>query len=125
MGTNRSSSGEATGAGAQQDQDEDTPQNRQPGNNSGFSVGSFNSDQSPIVGVVSKKQVAMFRSYYGIEQYDRALFFAGVPVIAGGIYYPSAFGGMVPGSGLNNSPPVGAPVIPNQGGVPPTQQNLQ
>ncbi len=129
MGTNRSSSGEATGAGAQQDQDQDedtdTQQNPQQGRNPGFSVGSFNSDQSPIVGVVSKKQVAMFRSYYGIEQYDRALFFAGVPVIAGGIYYPSAFGGMVQGSGLNNTPPVGAPVIPNQGGISPTQPRLQ
>jgi len=134
-GSTRSSSGEPTGAGAGagaatgQDQDDDAQQNPQSRNNSGFSVGSFNSsfnsDQSPIVGVVSKKSDAMFRSYYGVEQYDRALFFAGVPVVAGGIYYPSAFNGMAQGGiGPNMTPPIGAP-IPNQGGGSPNQRRLQ
>jgi hypothetical protein len=42
------------------------------------------SDNLPIIGVVSRKTDEMFRSYYGIESYDHALFFPGVPVVAGG-----------------------------------------
>jgi type II secretory pathway pseudopilin PulG len=39
----------------------------------------------PIIGVVSRKSDQMFRSYYGIEQYDHVLFFPGVAVVAGGV----------------------------------------
>jgi hypothetical protein len=104
-------------AGAEEQNDEQPPQTNRPSGNSGFSLGTFNSDQSPIVGVVSKLQVQMFRSYYGIEQNDRALFFAGVPVIAGGIYYPSGSMGRMPGS-LPGGAPVGVPGS-SPGGIPP------
>jgi hypothetical protein len=42
------------------------------------------SGKRPIIGVVSSKSDQMFRSYYGIDLYDHALFFPGVPVVAGG-----------------------------------------
>lgn len=51
-----------------------------PGNSMGFDP----SNQKPIIGVVSNKSDQMFRSYYGINAYDHALFFPGVPVVAGG-----------------------------------------
>jgi hypothetical protein len=41
-------------------------------------------NKGPIIGVVSRKKGKMFRSYYSIEEYDHALFFADVPVIVGG-----------------------------------------
>src|SRR5262245_653472 len=129
--------GEAAASGKEQNNETQQHQQKQqptpPGNNPGFSVGSFNSDQSPIVGVVSKKQVQMFRSYYGIEQNDHALFFAGVPVVAGGTYYPGALCGGIPGGapggvpggipGANPANP--APGISNPGGISPRQPRIQ
>jgi type II secretory pathway pseudopilin PulG len=64
------------------------PVNDQP-NNSG-SDGNFK--KGPVIGVVSKKSDRMFRSYYGIEQYDHVLFFPDVPVIAGGFINPLVMG---------------------------------
>lgn len=83
---------------------------------SSFSLGGSNFDttMTPILGVVSKKSEArMFRSYYGIEDYNRALFFAGVPVYAGGVSFGViAFPGMSgPPSGVQSGPP------PDQGGA--------
>lgn len=46
----------------------------------------------PIVGVTSKTNDKMFRSYYGIEEYNKALFFPQVPVITGGIIPPIGMG---------------------------------
>jgi type II secretory pathway pseudopilin PulG len=84
------------------------------------------SDKKPIIGVVSSKSDQMFRSYYGIDQYDHALFFPGVPVVAGGFNRAAlappvgaqtgasgaAVGG-VPGSGVP-----GAPGVQPQGNNP-------
>lgn len=49
----------------------------------------------PVIGVVSRKTDHMFRSYYGIEEYDRTLFFPQVPVLAGGLLPPLGFGAAV------------------------------
>jgi hypothetical protein len=66
-----------------------------------------------IIGVVSKKSGKMFRTYYGIEEYDHALFFPRVPVVAGGLTNPfnipgAAGGGAIPG-GVPGGVPGGAP----------------
>jgi type II secretory pathway pseudopilin PulG len=63
-------------------------------------IGPVNNDQNndsgsdekkrPIIGVVSKKSDKMFRSYFGIEEYDHALFFPDVPVMVGGFVNPLA-----------------------------------
>lgn len=46
--------------------------------------------KGPIIGVVSKKSDKMFRSYFGIEEYDHVLFFPDVPVLVGGFVNPLA-----------------------------------
>lgn len=46
------------------------------------------SKKQPIIGVVSQREGGMFRSYFGIEQYDHALFFPNVPVLVGGFVNP-------------------------------------
>jgi len=58
----------------------------------------------PVIGVVSRKDDRMFRSYYGIEEYDRALFFPQVPVIAGGFLPPLGFGTSVPAPQTDRCP---------------------
>src|SRR5882672_7621340 len=84
-----------------------------PENQEGGSASGDNEQGAPIVGVVSRKSGKMFRSYYGIEEYDHALFFPNVPVLAGGFISPFvrlglAVGGVpgqgVPGSAGQNSP---------------------
>src|SRR6266511_3909809 len=50
----------------------------------------------PIIGVVSKKSGKMFRTYYGIEEYDHALFFPNIPVLAGGFISPFVLGNVIP-----------------------------
>lgn len=60
--------------------------------------------KGPIIGVVSRKSDRMFRSYYGIEEYDHALFFADVPVIVGGFVNPIVLGAAVTGNGASKSP---------------------
>ena len=59
---------------------------------SSFSGGSslgFNGDGNrPIIGVVSKKNGRMFRTYFGIEFYDHSLFFPAIPIVAGGFVSP-------------------------------------
>jgi hypothetical protein len=57
-----------------------------------------NFKKGPIIGVVSKKSDRMFRSYYGIEQYDHALFFPEVPVIVGGFVNPLVMGALYTGN---------------------------
>jgi len=52
-------------------------------------------DTLPVIGVVSRKSDRMFRSYYGIEEYDHALFFPTIPVQAGGFISPLAIAGGV------------------------------
>lgn len=56
-----------------------------------------------IIGVVSKKSDKMFRSYFGIDQYDHSLFFPGVPVLAGGFINPIAFGVIMGSGGSGNN----------------------
>lgn len=56
-----------------------------------------NLDTRPIVGVVSNKTGRMFRSYFGIEEYNHTLFFPSVPVIAGGFLNPLAAGAALNG----------------------------
>jgi type II secretory pathway pseudopilin PulG len=59
--------------------------------------GGDNAQGAPIIGVVSRKSGKMFRSYYGIEEYDHALFFPNIPVRAGDFISPFTFNGGVPG----------------------------
>ncbi|MGH9752910.1 MAG: hypothetical protein ACREA2_09010 [Blastocatellia bacterium] len=57
-------------------------------NQEGGSASGDSKQGAMIIGVVSKKSGQMFRSYYGIEEYDHALFFPNVPVMAGGFINP-------------------------------------
>ena len=59
----------------------------------------FGEQKAPIIGVVSRKSDKMFRSYFGIEEYDHALFFMDVPVIAGGFVNPFVLGSTIAGGG--------------------------
>ncbi|MGH9799324.1 MAG: hypothetical protein ACRD82_03090, partial [Blastocatellia bacterium] len=45
----------------------------------------------PILGVMSQKNGDMFRSYYGIEKYEKSPFLAGVPVLSGGVILPTSY----------------------------------
>lgn len=68
--------------------------------------------KQPIVGVVSQRDDRMFRSYLGIEQYDHALFFPGVPVLVGGFVNPLVLGsGLASGSGPDQRCPGGGVFI--------------
>jgi hypothetical protein len=84
---------------------------------------SFNrdDDQRPIIGVVSRKKEKMFRSYFGIEYYDHSLFFASVPVMAGGFVNPLALEAMSGGAGPPPKCPTGGVLIDGQcwGGLTP------
>jgi len=60
--------------------------------------------KAPVIGVVSKKSDRMFRSYYGIEEYDHALFFPEVPVIVGGFVNPLVLGATLVGNGGGKDP---------------------
>jgi type II secretory pathway pseudopilin PulG len=78
--------------------------------------GGDNTQGAPIIGVVSRKSGKMFRSYFGIEEYDHALFFPKVPVMAGGFISPfillNSGAAAVPGQGIPGSVPGG--MVPNQ-----------
>lgn len=78
----------------------------------------------PIVGVTSNSSDKMFRSYYGIEEYKKALFFPQVPVITGGIIPPLGIGAsFVPTNVANPRCPDGGVRINGQcfGGLKPGQ----
>lgn len=79
----------------------------------------------PIVGVTSKSDDRMFRSYYGIEEYKKALFFPQVPVITGGVIPPIGMSGasFVPTNVANPRCPDGGVRINGQcfGGLRPGQ----
>jgi type II secretory pathway pseudopilin PulG len=66
-----------------------------------------NTQGAPIIGVVSRKSGKMFRAYYGIEEYDRALFFPNIPVMAGGFMTPFVLGSVIPGGGAPGGVPGG------------------
>ncbi|MGH9766501.1 MAG: hypothetical protein ACREAB_03625 [Blastocatellia bacterium] len=69
-----------------------------PPDNQGGDSGSGSDDKlkkGPIIGVVSRKSDKMFRTYYGIDEYDHALFFPDVPVLAGGFVNPFVAGTVV------------------------------
>jgi type II secretory pathway pseudopilin PulG len=68
-----------------------------------------NTQGAPIIGVVSRKSGKMFRAYYGIEEYDRALFFPNIPVMAGGFMTPFVLGSVIPGGGAPGGVPGGVP----------------
>jgi type II secretory pathway pseudopilin PulG len=88
-------------SGEQGDQSDNTPAPATaPGNSLGFDL----SGKQPIIGVVSSKSDQMFRSYYGIESYDHALFFPGVPVVAGGFNRAALIGAGSVGSGGTQLP---------------------
>ena len=72
--------------------------------------GSGNTQGAPIIGVVSRKSGKMFRSYYGIEEYDRALFFPNIPVMAGGFMSPFVLGNVIQGGGAPGGVPGGGAV---------------
>jgi type II secretory pathway pseudopilin PulG len=67
-----------------------------------------NTQGAPIIGVVSRKSGKMFRAYYGIEEYDHALFFPNIPVMAGGFMTPFVLGSVIPGGGVPGGVPGGA-----------------
>jgi type II secretory pathway pseudopilin PulG len=79
----------------------DTPPD--PGGLSGTSDGKL---RGPIIGVVSRKSDRMFRNYYGIEEYDKTLFFPDVHVIVSGFINPLVLGGALasPGGPDTNCP---------------------
>jgi type II secretory pathway pseudopilin PulG len=85
----------------------------QPEDQEGGSGSGDNGPGGPIIGVVSKKSGKMFRSYYGIEKYDHALFFPNIPVRAGDFISPFTFSGGGPGLPGQGVPGQGVP-----GGVP-------
>jgi type II secretory pathway pseudopilin PulG len=68
-------------------------------NQEGGSASGDGTRGGPIIGVVSKKSGKMFRPYYGIEEYDHALFFPNVPVLAGGFISPFIPTSVAPGVG--------------------------
>jgi hypothetical protein len=80
-------------------------------NQEGGSSSGDNAQGAMIIGVVSKKTGKMFRPYYGIEEYDHALFFPNVPVLAGGLINPFITPGGAPGipGGVPGGVPGGAP----------------
>jgi hypothetical protein len=82
------SNGNGVGAGTGQGD----PQSGDAGSGSGDKK---EKDTLPVIGVVSRKTDRMFRSYYGIEEYDHALFFPTIPVQAGGFISPLAIAGGV------------------------------
>ncbi len=73
-----------------QDPNNQNPQNpNDPQGEPGRSLlGGLQSDQKPIVGVVSRSKDRTVRQILDLEQYDQELFFAGGTVIAGGFYSP-------------------------------------
>ncbi len=73
------------------------PVNNNQDNNSGSDPDS-KLKKGPIIGVVSKKSDRMFRSYFGIEEYDHALFFPDVPVLVGGFVNPLVMGSLLVGN---------------------------
>lgn len=75
-------------------------------NQQGGSASGDNKQGAPIIGVVSRKSGKMFRPYYGIEEYDHALFFPNIPVLAGGFISPFILGDMLPRGAI---PGAGAP----------------
>lgn len=77
-------------------------------NQQGGSASGDNTQGAPIIGVVSAKSGKMFRTYYGIEEYDRALFFPNIPVVAGGFISPFLLTGAIPGAA---NPGGGAPNV--------------
>jgi len=78
-------------------------------NQQGGSASGDNTQGTPIIGVVSRKSGKMFRTYYGIEEYDRALFFPNIPVLAGGFISPFVFGNVIPGAVPGGGVPGGVP----------------
>jgi len=79
-------------------------------NQQGGSSYSDNDQGGPIIGVVSKKTGKMFRTYYGIEEYDHALFFPNIPVLAGGFISPFVLGTVTPGGIPGGIPGAGSGV---------------
>ena len=57
--------------------------------------------KAPIIGVVSRKRGKMFRSYYGIQKYEHALFFPDIPVFTGDFNNPYLIGGTLIGDGAS------------------------
>ena len=76
-----------------------TRRRHRPGRKSAGRLLGDNEQGMPIIGVVSKKGGKMFRTYYGIEEYDHALFFPNIPVLAGGFISPFVLGNVIPGGG--------------------------
>jgi type II secretory pathway pseudopilin PulG len=73
-------------------------------NSGGLGFEDDKTKKRPIIGVVSKKSDRMFRTYYGIEEYDHALFFPAVPVMVGGFVNPLIMSAVLTGGGGANAP---------------------
>ncbi len=81
----------------------DTPPNPA---NTGGGAQSDDKLKGPIIGVVSRKSDRMFRNYYGIEEYDKTLFFPEVNVMVSGFINPLVLGSALasPGGPDTNCP---------------------
>ncbi|HEX4950679.1 MAG TPA: type II secretion system protein [Blastocatellia bacterium] len=84
--------------------DEKEEENTRASSASGFSL-DIDSDSRPIVGVMSSSKKQMIRNYYEIETYEKALFFAGVPVP--GLNMAGPLGGSTGGPPMGPAPPPG------------------
>lgn len=86
--------------------------------------------KGPIIGVVSRKRDRMFRNYFGIEEYDKTLFFPEVHVIVSGFINPLVLGSALasPGGPNNNCPKGGVFIdgkcwgVLTDGKCPPSQR---
>jgi type II secretory pathway pseudopilin PulG len=68
------------------------PPGQEPPQDSGSGGGDDRLKTPDVIGVVSRKSEKMFRSYYGIDKYNEALFFPTIPAQAGGFLPPLALG---------------------------------
>jgi type II secretory pathway pseudopilin PulG len=110
---------QAAGVNLANPSDSKEEEENKPTTASGFSL-DLDSDNRPIVGVISSLKKTMIRNYYGIASYDKAIFIAGVPV-PGNYPVPSGGGvgvqGGVPalGTGGQQNEPDGRPrLVPGQ-----------
>jgi type II secretory pathway pseudopilin PulG len=81
--------------------------------------------KGPIIGVTSERSDKMFRNYYGLDRYDKALFFPEVMVIVSGFVNPLILGGaLASGPGPDPKCPRGGVYIEGKcwGGVDPVKR---
>ncbi|MBI1763243.1 MAG: hypothetical protein HYR56_17605 [Acidobacteria bacterium] len=111
--------GQAEGLGgtSQDGQNPQNPTNPTAQTEPGRSLlGGLQSDQKPIVGIVSRSKDRTVRQILDLEQYDQELFYAGGIVIAGGFYTPYFAGTAGPQTPQVNPCPNGGFYLPDENG---------